>query len=123
MRRGIWLPEEDAVLEQLALEKFFASQIGKKLGRTRHSVIGRAQRKQIRLWGRCNPESHAARAAARRVTMLSRPLYPCGHPRTPENSYLVKQRGIGYVAACRCCKRRRAAESREKRRLAQGETS
>lgn len=75
------------ILERLAAEKMLVADIAAELtklwGRpvTRNMVIGRANRTGIRL---TSPrEATVLRSARTQKT----PFYPCGHPRTPDNSY------------------------------------
>lgn len=42
IKRKPWIPEDDAILKQLWEEQAPPAYIAKKLGRTEHSVLGRA---------------------------------------------------------------------------------
>jgi hypothetical protein len=92
-----WWESLQPELERLAKLGMRAREIGEAIGVTKSAVIGRSRRTGVKLLER----GHAIiRALGGTET-----LFPCGHPRTEENSIKLRRRvrDDGWCTICRIC--------------------
>lgn len=102
-----WTPEMQAILAELG-PTTPASVIAERLGVTRNAVIGRAHRTGVPLMN--------GRIAQLQAYGGSPTHYPCGHPRTPENTFTYWQKGY-KSGGCRECNLSRSAAYRKRKAL------
>ncbi len=95
------------VLERLAESRLIATDIAADLTRiwgaeiTRNAVIGRAHRTGVVL---CNQRDAISESMRRRsVSIQAMPFYPCGHPRTEENTYIYLRPSGLINKKCKIC--------------------
>lgn len=106
-----WTPERTATLIALWKEELSTSEMGRRLGITKNSVIGKVHRlglTQRRPLARAKPEPvHVLRLEALRAGMCSWPIgepgeesfHFCGSPALRSKPYCGKHCAVAYVAA------------------------
>lgn len=125
-RRMSWDEQRQVQLVKLAeCEMLQAREIANALGPgfTRNAVIGRCHRTGVKLCGAVPHETNLEAMLRRSEKIRATTLYPCGHPRTEENSVrttLHKNKCGTERLVCRTCKNRRARDRRARRKY--GET-